>query len=89
VLGQGVSPSVRRLYCTLANYSGVPYSCQDAGLHPLRQAAKKERMIDEHRSVCAEQYISYRQTVSHEASLQDLILEDAYVTNKTSKQNLQ
>jgi hypothetical protein len=25
-------------------------------------------MIDEHRSACAEQYISYRQPVSHEAS---------------------
>jgi hypothetical protein len=34
--------------------------CQDAGLHPLRQAAKKERMIDEHRSWCAEQYILCR-----------------------------
>jgi hypothetical protein len=38
---------------------GVCY-CQDAGLHPLRQAAKKERMIDEHRSWCAEQYILCR-----------------------------
>jgi hypothetical protein len=34
--------------------------CQEVGLHPLRQAAEKERMIDNHRSLCAEQYIFYR-----------------------------
>jgi hypothetical protein len=36
---------------------GVSLFCQDAGLHPLRRAAKKVRMIDVHRSVCADQYI--------------------------------
>jgi hypothetical protein len=39
--------SMRMRYC----------KCQDAGLHALRQAAKKERIIDEHRLACAEQYI--------------------------------
>jgi hypothetical protein len=31
--------------------------CQHAGPYPLRQATKKVRMINEHRSWCAEQYI--------------------------------
>jgi hypothetical protein len=43
---------------TAAARLGLSHSmCQDAGPHPLRHAAKKERMIDEHRSSCAEQYI--------------------------------
>jgi hypothetical protein len=33
---------------------------QNAGLYLLRQVAKGERMIDDHQSLCAEQYISYR-----------------------------
>jgi hypothetical protein len=47
------------LYSIQQSYLLSDYG-HDAGLHPLRQAAKKERMIDEHRLECTEQYISYR-----------------------------